>query len=104
MNKILVTSAFCLYILFFTGGCAVFSDGATVDYSRLFNFTPVFTVGMGGDMGGNNPWEADEGYKQARGLYGLEPWSTWSHDDVEFKNYKGRIETCNTIQDHTCCN
>jgi len=111
MNNILVTTSFLIWVLLISTGCAVFSDGAVVDYSRLFNFTPVVTIGAGGDMGGQNPWEADTGYKEKRGIYGNEPWSTWSHSGptkASFINHTdqwgGRTETCNTVGEFTFCN
>ena len=113
MNNILVTMSFLVWVLFFNSGCAVFSDGAVVDYSRLFNVPLTIAIGGGGGAlsGESSPWEADTGYKQKRGIWGNEPWSTWSHSGptkASFINHTdqwgGRTETCNTVGEFTFCN
>ena len=47
-------------------GCAVWSDGATVDYSRLLNIPLTFIVGGGSTGGSTSPWEADQGWKRTQ--------------------------------------
>ena len=82
--------------------CAVFSDGASVDYSRFLN-VPL-TVGF---VSGPAPYEADPGSKTHRSWKGNEPWSTWTHkpSNVEFRHYKhGPTVVCNTVQGIRYCN
>ena len=81
--------------------CAVFSDGATVDYSRFLN-VPL-TIGF---ITGPAPYEADPGSKTHRSWQGNEPWSTWTHEpsNIEFRRYKnGPTIDCHTIQGFKHC-
>ena len=105
-----VAALIALVIAVLLGGCAVFSDGASVDYSRFL--APTFQVfSLGGSDGGSQPWDADPGTKTHRSWQGNEPWSTWSHGDVEFRNYRGSdkgkkhtVVTCRTLSGIKFCN
>jgi hypothetical protein len=96
-----------LLIALFANGCAVFSDGATVDYSRFL--APTFQL-FGFSGGGSQPWDADSSGKNHKSWQGNEPWSTWTHSSgVEFNHYKqpsGRnvTVTCSTISGIRFCN
>jgi hypothetical protein len=102
-------------LLLFSGGCAFFSDGAIIDYSRLINIP--LTIGSAG--GHSAPWDADYGYKsrQDRSYVGIPPWSSSSIDiegtdsSLEFKNYRSQsgpwthdIVTCRKVGKITFCN
>lgn len=101
MLKVLSTTV----VVAFLSGCAVFSDGATVDYSRLFNIPLTFF--SDGGSGTQQPWEADTGYKQNRGIYGNQPWMdiTWDGpaDSTTHLYPGGGIKNCFTWGNMTNC-
>jgi hypothetical protein len=83
--------------------CAFFSDGAVVDYSKMFNFSPVFTVG--GDVQGE---ALGPDYKQHRIFEAPNAASPWSSVDVHgttFNHFKGApTVVCRTISGIQFCN
>lgn len=87
-------------------GCAVWSDGATVDYSRLLNIPITFIAGGGSTGGSTSPWEADKGWKQnsSKEYYGA-PWSSQNIGDLKFINYSsGKTAVCHTVHGVEFCN
>ncbi len=87
-------------------GCAVWSDGATVDYSRLLNIPITFIAGGGSTGGSTSPWEADKGWKErsSKGFLNA-PWSTNQVGHLKFHNYPNRMSVvCHTVSGIEFCN
>ena len=83
--------------------CAFFSDGAVIDYSRMFNFSPIFTIG--GDVQGE---ALGPDYKQHRVFEAPNAASPWSSVDIEgttFNHFNNRpTVVCRTVGGIQVCN
>jgi hypothetical protein len=99
-----------LTVVLILNSCAFFSDGATIDYSRMF--APTFQLFGGG--GHSEPWEADTGYKANRteSYSGFPPWSSYDVEiegspapKMEFHHMNdGGTVTCRTVGKVRFCN
>jgi hypothetical protein len=90
-----------LALALIVSGCAVWSDGAVVDYSRFINI-PLTISGGGGSS--QMPWEADTGYKQNRSWTGNEPWNTTRFGAYTIHNTPIGTKTCVDTGYTTLCN